>query len=235
MRLDILVSRKSGLSRNKSAELIKSKGVLCEGKKIRKPSLEVDEDMCFTLPNTSLYVSRAGEKLEGFLSCYHVNIQGAICLDIGSSTGGFVEILLQKNARKVVAVDVGTGQLHASLRHDKRVMICENTDIRDFSSDILFDVVTCDVSFIGLKDIIDAIDKLAKRDIILLFKPQFEVGRQAKRNKKGVVTDTEAVYKAQENFEAQAEKKKWHLCIKEDSILRGKEGNLEIFYAFRKR
>ncbi|PID47294.1 MAG: TlyA family rRNA (cytidine-2'-O)-methyltransferase [Proteobacteria bacterium] len=173
--------------------------------------------------------------MAGFLGEFHLSVKNKICLDIGSSTGGFVQVLLENGAKKVVAVDVGSGQLHANLRDDEKIELHEQTDIRDFTSKDRFDLITCDVSFIAFKDVVDSIDKLANDEIIILFKPQFEVGKEAKRDKKGVVCDKRAIQKAREDFEKIATQKGWKLLSKKPSKFKGKQGNLESFYAFAKR
>ncbi len=234
MRLDLCVSKKENISRNKASELIKKGEVFVNAKQILKPSHDVCESDEIDVKNAILYVSRAGEKLAGFLSQFHVEIENKTCLDIGSSTGGFVQVLLQAGAKSVVAVDVGSKQLHESLQNHEKIKLHEQTDIRDFKSKERFDIVTCDVSFIAFKDVVSSIDRLACDKIIILFKPQFEVGKGVKRNKKGVVCDKKATQKAMENFEQITKEKKWTLLEKKDSILKGKEGNLESFYAFRK-
>jgi 23S rRNA (cytidine1920-2'-O)/16S rRNA (cytidine1409-2'-O)-methyltransferase len=131
-------------------------------------------------------------------------------------------------------VDVGSNQLHESLRDNPKLIIQENTDIRNFQSDMKFDVVTCDVSFISILTILNDIDRLAKRDIIILFKPQFEVGNNVKRDSKGVVKDSKAIERAAMLFETEAFKLNWKLEVKENSKVSGKEGNVEIVYYFKK-
>ena len=166
-----------------------------------------------------------------------LNLAGVDVLDVGSSTGGFVQILLQRGAKSVTALDVGSSQLSEILRRDPRVIVRENTDIREFESEKKFDLITCDVSFISLKEILPSIDALAGEncDIILLFKPQFEVGRSAKRNKKGVVTDAKAVREARAKFELAAVNLGWIMRQTLECEVKGKEGNAEFFYAFNKR
>ena len=158
-------------------------------------------------------------------------------MDVGSSTGGFVQILLQRGAKSITALDVGSSQLSEILRRDPRVIVRESTDIREFVSEKKFDLITCDVSFISLKEILPSIDALAGEncDIILLFKPQFEVGRTVKRNKKGVVTDAKAVREARAKFELAAANLGWIMRQTRECEVKGKEGNAELFYAFNKR
>lgn len=271
-----------------------------------------------------IYVGRGALKLKSFLAAYPLEVRGKNALDVGSSTGGFVQILLQNGVKSVTALDVGSSQLDDSLRADPRVKVAENTDVREFATGFQsqvsdgkfdgskqnlktqiepnlnpgksnfarqdgflgepskgafassnlrqagdktdeanlacvnlapktqdaelnsgaaknvapkFDLITCDVSFISLKEILPSIDALAGEncDIILLFKPQFEVGRNAKRNKKGVVTDAKAVREARAKFELAAANLGWVMRQTLECEVKGKEGNAEFFYAFNKR
>jgi 23S rRNA (cytidine1920-2'-O)/16S rRNA (cytidine1409-2'-O)-methyltransferase len=220
-------------SRNKAKELILNGDVLVNGKIITKPALMVlDEEI--KIISSHQYVSRAGDKLKNFLLQHPLEIKGKYCLDVGSSTGGFVEVLLEYGAKEVVGVDVGSAQLHPTLQNHERVISVEGCDIRDFNASP-FDIVTCDVSFVGSEHILSSLDRLSKRDIIMLFKPQFEVGRTVKRDRKGVVKDSNAIIDAQKRFEAHFAQFSWLLETKAISKIKGKEGNVEIFYHFRKK
>jgi len=232
VRLDtLLVKRKLIDSRTKAQELIKKGAVAVDGKIVDKPSFKAKEDVKIEVFGETRFVSRAAYKLKGFLDVHTVAIKGKHCLDVGASTGGFTQILLECGAKSVTALDVGSSQLHKSLQNDDRVISIESTDIRDFQTKEPFGVVTCDVSFISLHHILSDLDRLAKGDLILLFKPQFEVGRDAKR-RRGVVTDENAIALAQLNFECATAKLRWRLIAKETSKLPGKEGNREWFYYF---
>jgi len=164
-----------------------------------------------------------------------LHIEGMCCLDVGSSTGGFVQVLLEEGALHVSAVDVGSEQLHISLRDDTRVELFEKTDVREFVSEREFDLLTCDVSFIGLEQILKDLDRLSSAKILILFKPQFEVGLGVKRTTKGVVKDEFAINRAKEKFLASCFALGWELLKTQKSILKGKEGNEETFYCFSKR
>lgn len=233
MRADLAVSKALNISRNQAAGLIENGVVLADSKIIKKASQEIDKDQIIEV-KSQIYVSRAALKLAGFLDEIKLNLKDKIALDIGSSTGGFVQILLENGIKQVTALDVGTMQLSANLRDDSRVIIQENRDIRDFVSEFKFDLITADVSFISLLNIIMHIDRLALDDIILLFKPQFEVGINAKRTKNGVVKDEKAINKAMINFETQCNTLGWKLIKKSESKIKGKEGNIELFYYFKK-
>ncbi len=227
MRLDNYLFQNSHTqSRNKAQELIKSRQVLVNGKVISKPSFDVSEADKIEILNPKQYVGRAAYKLKTYLSEQdRVDVRDKECLDIGSSTGGFVQVLLEEGAKRVVAVDVGDGQLHKSLKNRENLEVFENTDIRNFEYNYRFDVVTCDVSFIGVEYILDHIDRFAKEYIIILFKPQFEVGNGVKRDKKGVIKDSFAIKKAKERFEALAQQR-WDMQDSKESHLKGKEGNV---------
>lgn len=237
MRLDrYLFEEGLAQSRNKAAELIEEGSVWVNGSVEKKSAYDVKENDKIEVSKIHQYVSRAGLKLRGFLNEQkNLHVRNFDVLDIGSSTGGFVQVWLEEGAQSVTAVDVGSEQLHASLRDDSRVILHENTDIRTFVPERTYDVVSCDVSFIAISSLVEAIDHLAAHRIVILFKPQFEVGKEAKRSTKGVVKDSSAIIRAQHRFEAQAIVLGWHLLAKSDSILKGKEGNVETFYYFEKR
>ena len=236
MRLDSYLFEKGfAQSRNKAAELIKEGSVWVNGKVERKNAAEISEVDTVEVEKISQYVSRAGLKLRGFINEITLHVKGCDVLDIGSSTGGFVQVWLEEDAKSVTAVDVGSEQLHPTLRDDARIILHEKSDIRLFIPKISYDVVSCDVSFIGIGALIEHIDRLARRDIIILFKPQFEVGKDVKRTTKGVVKDGSAIIRAHHQFEASATTLGWHLEEKKESLIKGKEGNVETFYYFTKR
>ncbi|MBT8344085.1 MAG: TlyA family RNA methyltransferase, partial [Sulfurovum sp.] len=157
-------------------------------------------------------------------------------LDIGSSTGGFAQILLENDVATLSCVDVGKDQLHISLRDHEKLSLHEGTDIREFQSDDAFELITCDVSFISVLQITDDIDRLSQNetDIVILYKPQFEVGKDVKRDSKGVVQDLDAIARRKEEFEAEALKLGWKPIYQAFSQVQGKEGNQEYLYHFRK-
>lgn len=237
MRLDVyLFENKLAQSRNKAGEMIKNREVLVDGDVITKASFSVDGNSKIAIEEKMHYVGRAGDKLKGFIQdCKSLHVKDLNCLDIGSSTGGFVQVLLEEGAKSVSAVDVGSEQLHQSLKDDKRIKLYEQTDIRDFKSNEEFDLVTCDVSFIGIENIMSDIDRLSKDQILILFKPQFEVGVGIKRNKKGVIKDMSAIERVKDNFVAKCFALGWDLIQSQESILKGKEGNEETFYYFSKK
>lgn len=233
MRLDTwLVQNGKYSSRNKAQDAIKEGLVSVGGSVINKAAHEVGEELV-EVEESDVYVSRAGLKLKAFLQSNPLPLSGKRCLDIGSSTGGFSQVLLEQGVKTVTAVDVGKDQFARELRKDSRVSLYEETDIRDFKTEQTFPVVSCDVSFISLHHILQSIDKLAADIIILLFKPQFEVGRDAKRNKSGIVLDTQAVDSSRKTFENACSELNWTLIKCEESQVLGKEGNREYFYLYR--
>ena len=163
-----------------------------------------------------------------------LNLAGVDVLDVGASTGGFVQILLQRGAKSVTALDVGSSQLSEILRRDPRVIVRENTDIREFASEKKFDLITCDVSFISLNLILKSLTSLAKSALIVLFKPQFEVGAEAKRNKKGVLKDEKAARAARMKFERLCAELGLAALHVSACKITGKEGNQEFFYLLKR-
>lgn len=237
MRLDLYISKYYNIqSRNKAHELIKSNKVKIDGKIISKPSFAVNEDMKIELLEDEFFVSRAAYKLKYFLEEIDgLKLDRLNALDIGSSTGGFTQILLNSGVKSVTCVDVGSNQLHEKIRNDERISFFENCDIRDFKSDNTFDIVTCDVSFISIHSILQDIDRLAKKHIIILFKPQFEVGKNIKRDSKGVVKDKKAVELSRLRFLDACRLLKWELVYNAISKLSGKDGNSEELFYFKTR
>ena len=234
MRLDkYLVEKGYFESRNRALDAIKRGKVYVDGEVV-KASFKCNDENIIDIDEEKFYVSRAAKKLELFLEEYSMELKGKNALDIGSSTGGFVQILLENGVDSVTCVDVGSNQLHNSLRENEKVKVFEETDIRDFTAKGSFDLITCDVSFISILKIIDAIERLSCKDMILLFKPQFEVGRAVKRDSRGVVVNQEVIAEAKERFESKTAELGWELCFSTTSKLSGKSGNIEYVYHFRK-
>jgi len=236
MRLDkYLVDEGYFESRNRANDAIKAGLVTVDGKK-GKPSAKIDENTVVAVEDSKFYVSRAARKLENFLTEHSVDMQGKRALDIGSSTGGFAQIVLENGVATLDCVDVGSDQLHISLRENEKLFLREETDIREFESAESFELITCDVSFISILKITDDIDRLSHKntDIIILYKPQFEVGKDVKRDSKGVVQDVDAIARRKEAFEAEAMKLGWEQKYQAESKVQGKEGNQEYLYHFVK-
>jgi 23S rRNA (cytidine1920-2'-O)/16S rRNA (cytidine1409-2'-O)-methyltransferase len=178
------------------------------------------------------FVSRGGEKLAGALLDLGLDPVSLYCLDIGASTGGFTDCLLQAGARGVVALDVGHGQLHERIRRDSRVHVLEKTNARDLSAQHLpsaVDLVVVDVSFISLRLLLPRIQEVIPRaDLLVMVKPQFEVGRD-KVGAGGVVRDDALRDEAVENVAGCAEMLGYHVRGRADSRVAGPKGNREIF------
>lgn len=220
-------------SRNRAQAIIKEGLVSINGEQTIKTSYIVKADDAVKVKEHEEFVSRSALKLSAFLDELTLELSGAVALDIGASTGGFTQVLLKHGVKEVSAVDVGHGQLHHSLKSDPRVLSYEGCDIRNFKSDKKFDIAVSDVAFISLLHIIPAINALDISKVILLFKPQFEVGREARRDKNGVVKDDKAIVSAMVKFEDACALLGWRLLQKSPSKLSGKDGNLEYCYYFK--
>lgn len=234
MRLDCyLFEQGMAQSRQKAKELIGSGAVWVEGKQVFKPSCEITSQEVRVETQEKQWVARSGEKLYSFVRSYGIEIKGKEVLDVGSSTGGFSEVLLHFGVKSVVCVDVGSNQLHPKIREDERVSVFENQDIRTFSHQP-FELVVCDVSFISLDLIIEKISELTQKECILLFKPQFEVGKKAKRNKRGVIIENQKVQERLEEFLERVQELGMVIKGVQKSSLKGKCGNEEYFIYLHK-
>ena len=194
MRLDrALVEKGFAPSRERAKERVERGDISVNGVVVTKPSHDVSEQDTIDVAGEGLrWVSRAGQKLEHALAFWKVDVSRKTCLDIGASTGGFTEVLLERGAKKVYALDVGHGQLHSKLREDSRVVNMEGTHIKDVSRKDVTDDIGCiviDVSFISLEKVLPkAFELLAPAGVLVaLIKPQFEVGKD--NTKKGIVVD----------------------------------------------
>ena len=237
MRLDIYLTEKSLCkSRTAAQSLIKSGGVSLNGKPCAKPSQEVSDDDSVEVTGEQLrYVGRGGLKLEAALERFGLDISGAECIDIGSSTGGFTDCMLQHGAAKVWAVDVGRDQLDGKLRSDPRVVSMEQTDIRDAELPQV-DFIGTDVSFISLRLILPHIFRLLKAGgrAVALIKPQFEAGR-ANLSKKGIVRDEKVRLRVRDDIAAFAEECGLTVVGTEVSPITGGDGNTEYLMYVVKR
>ena len=201
VRLDVLlVERGLAESRAKAQAMIMAGQVRVADQVMLKPATAVSADSVLTVDTGPRFVSRGGEKLEAALEAFHVDVTGMICADVGSSTGGFTDCLLQRGAAKVYAIDVGKGILHWKLRNDLRVVVMEETNARYVQSlPEPVSLVTVDASFISLKILLPVIKKWKlvggkteeKGDIVALIKPQFEAGKKDVARGDGVIRDPE--------------------------------------------
>jgi 23S rRNA (cytidine1920-2'-O)/16S rRNA (cytidine1409-2'-O)-methyltransferase len=220
-------------TRSRAEALIRTGRVLVDDVPVEKPGTRVRPDVAVRLRGeTRRFVSRGGEKLAGALEDLGVDPAGKLCLDVGASTGGFSDCLLQAGARGVVAVDVGYGQLAEKLRNDSRVRVLERTNARHLTPGDVpagIELVTLDVSFISARLVLPALCAVAPRaDLLLMVKPQFEVGRE-QVGKGGVVREPELRAQAVRDVAQAAEALGWGVRGQADSRLAGPKGNLEIF------
>jgi 23S rRNA (cytidine1920-2'-O)/16S rRNA (cytidine1409-2'-O)-methyltransferase len=232
-RLDLLLVRQ-GLapSREKARALIMAGAVFTKGLRLEKPGLELDENTVLELKGEKpAYVSRGGLKLAKAIEVFGLDFRGQVVADIGASTGGFTDCLLQNGAGKVYAIDVGYGQLDWKLRTDPRVVSMERVNARYLNEASLpqkVDWVVSDVSFISVTKIFPAMQAIMKENgqAVILIKPQFEAGRE-KVGKKGVVKDPNVHCEVLENVLAEARKNGFEIKGLHYSPIRGPEGNIE--------
>ena len=232
-RLDVLLTER-GLqeSRQRAQAVIMSGEVFVNGQRVDKPGTAVAEDAQIEIRGGTLaYVSRGGLKLEKAMATFPIDLHGAVCADIGASTGGFTDCMLQNGAEKVYAVDVGYGQLAWKLRSDPRVVCLERTNARYLTHEQVpdeLDFASVDVSFISLKLILPPLNGLLKDGghAACLVKPQFEAGRE-KVGKKGVVRDPAVHLEVLEHFLDHARDAGFAVLGLTYSPIRGPEGNIE--------
>jgi len=230
-RLDAELTKRGLVpSRSQAESWIKLGSVKVDGRVVTKPGHMVQPDADITLSAKEQYVSRAGLKLASVATLLQLNFQDSIVLDVGSSTGGFTDYALKHGAKKVFAVDVGTKQLHPSLRRNKAIELHEKTDIRDFIPRQTPTIIVIDVSFISLRDILPHLAATScdgNTKIVAMVKPQFEAGKQ--QVNKGVIKNDSVRRHILKDFEAWA-KQYFVIADKRDSDVHGARGNQERFY-----
>jgi 23S rRNA (cytidine1920-2'-O)/16S rRNA (cytidine1409-2'-O)-methyltransferase len=235
VRLDIEMARRLMVSSRSQAEsYIRLGQVKVNGLAAKKSGQMVSQEDAIALAAGEQYVGRAALKLKSADSVFHLNFQDAVVLDVGSSTGGFTQYALRQGAKKVIAVDVGTDQLHPSLRGDLQIELHEKTDIRDFTTSDNLTMVLCDVSFISLTEILPHVTKLMSPQTLLvaMVKPQFEAG-QSNLKHKGVIKNDRMRREILKDFETWT-RNRFVILDKTDSDVPGAKGNLERFYLLRK-
>ena len=254
MRLDVsLAAQGLVASRSQAESYIRMGKVTVNGRVVTKSGYAVGDADTVRLNAGEQYVSRAALKLKSADSAFHIEWQGKTVLDVGSSTGGFTQYALQHGAVKVFAVDVGTDQLHQSLRSDVRIELHEKTDIRDVwlrsqetrdmshetrqkavFIDAKIDIVVGDVSFISLREILPHVSCFLTHDsiVVAMVKPQFEAG-QSDVNHKGVIKNDRMRRDILKDFENWAQKL-FKIVDKKDSEVAGSKGNVERFYLLKK-
>jgi 23S rRNA (cytidine1920-2'-O)/16S rRNA (cytidine1409-2'-O)-methyltransferase len=229
----LLVAQGLAESRTRAQALILAGNVFAGDKRIAKAGDMLAEDVTLTVKGRDHpWVSRGGIKLDHGLTHFGFDVTAAVALDVGSSTGGFTDVLLSRGAAKVYAVDVGTNQLAWKLRSDPRVSVHEQTNARDLSPETIpepVDIVVCDASFISLAKVLDRALDLAKpgAKLIVLVKPQFEAGR-AEVGKGGVVRDPIVHSRVCDQAADWVKSKGWTVCGVERSPITGPEGNVEF-------
>lgn len=233
-RLDSELARR-GLVRTRSQaeSFIKLGQVKVNGKVATKPGQFVLGTDLIEVTATEQYVSRAALKLKSADAAFHIDWKDKTVLDVGSSTGGFTQYALEHGAKKVFAVDVGTDQLHPSLRTDERIELHEKTDIRDFRTNETIDIVVGDVSFISLREILPHVASIIQPAtyVIAMVKPQFEAG-QSNLKHKGVIKNDRMRRDILKDFEIWAQKL-FKILDKKDSEVPGGKGNVERFYLLK--
>lgn len=222
-------------TRSQGESWIRLGKVFVDGRAVTKPGFMVGEDARIELRTAEQYVSRAGLKLASVAKVLNLDFKDKVMLDVGSSTGGFTDYALQHGAKKVIAVEVGTNQLHPSLLGHPKIELHEQTDIRDMHElSMTPDMVVIDVSFISLRDILPHIAKLSskKTSIVAMVKPQFEAAA-ANLKHKGVIKNDRVRRDILKDFEEWA-RQLFVVAGKADSEIAGAKGNLERFYLLRK-
>ena len=236
-RLDVELYRR-GLARSRSeaSDLIARKKVLVNGSVVAKASTGILESDKLEVPTPSLYVSRAGEKLAFALEEFKVDVRGLVALDIGSSTGGFTDCLLQNGIEKVISVDVGTNQFSAKLLEDARVELHESTDVRRFSISSPVDLLVMDVSFISLTLVLPKAFEFLKVGgrAIVLVKPQFEVGMELAKKYQGVIADERLQKDMLEKIKSSALAAGFKIQRESVSPIEGEKGNREFLLLLQK-
>ena len=232
LRLDVaLTERNLAPSREKAKALIMAGQVYVDGQKAYKAGETVDDDQTITVKEELPFVSRGGYKLDKGVKVFGIDLTDKICVDIGASTGGFTDCMLQNGAEKVYAVDVGYGQLAWSLRNDPRVVNMERTNIRYVTDEHIpekLQFASIDVSFISLSLVLKPCRALMSDDaeVVCLIKPQFEAGRE-KVGKKGVVRDPAVHLEVLENVLEYIKEAGFIVCGLTFSPIKGPEGNIE--------
>ena len=241
VRVDqLMVDRGMAPSRTRAQALVLAGKIFHKEARIDKPGTMVRDDSELEVRGEDHgYVSRGGVKLAGALDVLCIDVKGLRCLDVGASTGGFTDCLLQRGAKQVVAVDVGYGQLAHKLRVDPRVVVMERTNARTLTADMIggaVDLTVVDASFIGLGQLVDAIAACTRPGgaLVALIKPQFEVGRDEAKKSQGVIRDAAVRKEAIDGAVMQVLGAGFTIVGQCDSSLPGPKGNVEAFVYARR-
>jgi 23S rRNA (cytidine1920-2'-O)/16S rRNA (cytidine1409-2'-O)-methyltransferase len=232
-RLDLLlVDRNLAETRSKAQALIMAGLVMVGGQKALKAGQLFESEIPISVKAVSNYVSRGGDKLASVAEALNLNFKDKTVLDVGSSTGGFTDFVIQQGAKKVYSVDVGNSQLHYRLRIDERVLVMERTDIREAILPELADVALIDVSFISLKKVLPAVLRLlhSGSQVIAMAKPQFEADKATADKYKGVIADESVRQQVLSELELSMKEMGFNLLSSRDSGVIGPKGNRERFY-----
>ena len=235
---NLLLAKGLAETQAKAQALIISGKVLVDGLAVTKPGTPVDAGKEISIKKESPYVSRGGLKLESVFSKFDISLSGKLCMDVGASTGGFTDFMLQNGASKVYAVDVGKNLLHEKLKKDPRVVNIEETNFRYFSDESLkqhIEFVTIDVSFISLDKILPVAAQYLKAggEMLAMVKPQFEAAPE--ELKKGVVRDETVRIRTIEKIKGFCKNQGLEILGEADSEIKGPEGNVEHFLWLKKR
>lgn len=231
-RLDSLLVKKGLVSSRTRGEYeIKNGNVLVNGKVITKPSTKFNEDVIIVINNKFDYVSKGALKLLKAIDTFNINLKDKVMLDIGSSTGGFSDVALRNDIKKIIAVDVGTDQFKLN---DPRIELHEGTDIRNFNIKEIIDVVTIDVSFISVTKIINKLEEINPKEIVLLIKPQFECGKDIADKYKGIPRNKEVHFNVIENIINEFKNINYNIQGLTYSPITGGSGNIEYLGYFTK-
>lgn len=240
-RLDSEIARRGLVeSRSQAEQEVEFGNVAVNGKIVTKTSFIVGDTDKIRLIKKNPYVSRAGLKLASVAKFFDIDFKDKVVLDVGSSTGGFTDFALQNGAKKVVAVDVGTAQMHPKLSSDKRVSLHEKTDIRTFATELSYrrfldtaDIILIDVSFISLREVLPSVLNLTSKTslLVVMCKPQFEAG--SSQTNKGVVKNERVRRDIFTYFELWLKDHGFIISSKRDSEVAGEKGNRERFYLIK--
>jgi len=233
---ELLVSKKIATNKSKAKLLIKDGFVEYNGIKVKKAGQIVNDTGILKILKHDNYVGRGAKKIKEAIIKFNIDVSDYVIADVGASTGGFTDYLLQNSAKKVYAIDVGHGQLAEKLKNDKRVINLEGTNIKDLKDlGELMDLCVVDLSYISLTKTLHSISNLLKENgiIIALLKPQFEAGPN-KVSKKGVIKDEETLIEILNNFEKWCQENNFTLLKRIDSPIKGKEGNKEFLVLLKK-
>jgi 23S rRNA (cytidine1920-2'-O)/16S rRNA (cytidine1409-2'-O)-methyltransferase len=234
-RIDVLlVEQKLAPTRARAQALVLAGKVFVGERRIDKAGTELDANSEILVREAERFVSRGGHKLEGALTALGCVVDGAVCADVGASTGGFTDCLLQHGAHKVYAIDVGHGQLAHKLTTDERVVVMDRVNARHLTADVFaerLDWVVVDASFISLEKLLPAITSwlLPGARLLAMIKPQFEVGRDEARRARGVIRDAGVRSAAIEHVLAAIRDSGYHVLGGADSDVPGPKGNVEYF------